>query len=138
MGGGRGARSLVKRHPKDKPQPAVTHEREGQPPSPGSPAAADPHRPHLEGCPAATSESRRRAARQHPHQGAARSALGALAFSACPRSAELTPLARASPSEPRLPAATYQGVLSVGGLGLQSCGDIDQGGIPAARAETSS
>jgi len=60
---------------------------------------------------------------------------GAPTFSTCPSTTELSPADWVSPSPPWLPAATYQGFLSVGGLCLQSCGDIDQGSISPARAK---
>lgn len=135
------ASSLINRYPRNKPQPqpAKTHKREGQFPSPGSPALSDPHRLHHEHSSAAgTTKLRRpaaRADRQHPRQEAAPSDSGALTFSTPPSSPKLSPGSRVSPSQPRLPAATYQGVFSVGGLCLQSCGDIDQGGISPERAE---
>lgn len=135
------ASSLMSRYPryKPQPQPANTHKREGQFPSPGSPALSDPHRLHHEHSSAAGTTKlwhpAARADRQHPHQEAAPSDWGALTFATPPSSPKLSPGGRVSPSQPRLPAATYQGVFSVGGLCLQSCGDIDQGGISPERAE---
>lgn len=111
------ASSLMNRYPRNKPQPqpAKTHKRESQFPSPGSLALSDPHRLHHEHSSAAgTSKLQRPAARadkQHPHQEAAPSDSGALAFSTPPSSPKLSPEGRVSPSQPRLARSHLPGGL---------------------------